>query len=54
MDIIQNLQSHVRILAEDIGSRSIHEPGKLEAATLYIESELETAGLHVLRQEFEA
>ncbi len=54
MDKIQNLQSHVRILAEDIGSRSIHEPDKLEAATLYIESELETAGLHVLRQEFEA
>ena len=54
MEIIENLKSHLKVLSGDIGSRSIQEPGKLEAAALYIESELGSAGLHVLRQEYEA
>lgn len=52
--MIENLGKHVKVLSSDIGSRSIEEPDKLEAAALYIESELESAGLHVLRQEYEA
>lgn len=54
METIENLRKHVEVLSQDIGSRSIQEPDKLEAAALYIESELESAGLHVLRQEYEA
>ena len=54
MGIIENLKNHVKILSQDIGSRSIKEPEKLEAAGLYIESALESAGLNVLRQEYEA
>ena len=50
MKIIENLQSHVQILSQDIGIRSILEPEQLEAAALYIESEFESAGLHVVRQ----
>jgi Zn-dependent M28 family amino/carboxypeptidase len=53
MGIVENLQSHVQILSQDIGIRSILEPEQLEAAALYIESEFESAGLHVVRQEFE-
>lgn len=51
---MDHLTRHLKILSEDIGSRSIYEPDKLEAAALYIESELESAGMHVLRQEYEA
>lgn len=54
MEIIENLRNHVKVLSQDIGSRSIQEPDKIEAAALYVESELESAGLHVLRQEYEA
>lgn len=54
MSHLEQLIKHVRILSQDIGSRSLYEPDKLEAAALYIESEFETAGLHVLRQEYEA
>lgn len=54
MSHLEQLLKHVRVLSQDIGSRSVYEPDKLEAAVLYIESELESAGLHVLRQEYDA
>lgn len=53
MEIIENLKNHVKVLSQDIGIRSILEPEPLEAAALYIESEFESAGLHVVRQEYE-
>jgi len=49
-----SLKSLVGILSEEIGSRSISEPEKLEEAALYIESEFESAGLSALRQPYEA
>lgn len=54
MKTIDDLKNHVQVLSVNIGSRSIKEPDKLEAAALYVESELESAGLYVLMQEFEA
>ena len=53
MEVIQNIKKHVETLSQDIGVRSILEPGSLEAAALYIEREFESAGLHVVRQEYE-
>ena len=53
MGVIDRLRNHVKILSHDIGIRSILEPDNLDAAALYIESELESAGLHVVRQEYE-
>ena len=53
MSHIEQLLKHVRVLSQDIGSRSVCEPDKLEAAALYIEGELDFAGLHVLRQKYE-
>jgi len=50
----ESLRSRVRVLTEEIGSRSISEPEKLEEAELYIESELESAGLCVIRQTYQA
>jgi Zn-dependent M28 family amino/carboxypeptidase len=53
MEVIENLKTHVQILSQDIGIRSILEADKLEQAALYVESEFESAGLHVVRQEYE-
>ena len=51
---MQPLTRHLKILSEDIGSRSILEPEKIQQAESYIQSELESLGLHILRQEYEA
>jgi len=53
MEITQNLRNHVKILSHDIGIRSILEAEKLEAAALYIEGQFGSAGLQVVRQEYE-
>ena len=55
MDSIkQNLIDHVRILASDIGSRSIMEPVNLRKAQDHIHGSFEGAGLTVRTQDFEA
>ena len=53
-ELQEGLRGRVRVLAEEIGSRSLSEPEKLEETGLFVESEFESAGLLVLRQSYEA
>jgi hypothetical protein len=52
--INRNLMRHLTVLTKDIGSRSIYEIDKLDAAGGYIEGEFIDIGLTVRRQEYEA
>ena len=55
MDSIQkHLIDHVRVLAADIGSRSIHEPLNLKRAQDYIHKTFTGAGLEVRVQDYDA
>ena len=51
--IHRNLTRHLTVLTNDIGSRSIYETEKLDAAGEYIEGEFADMGLDVQRQEYE-
>jgi Zn-dependent M28 family amino/carboxypeptidase len=48
------VERHVTVLAGDIGERNLWHPRQLEAAALYIERMLGSAGYAVARQEFKA
>ena len=55
MNIIEkNLIDHVKVLASDIGSRSIQEPLSLRRAQDYIHGRFANMGLKVRVQDFEA
>jgi len=55
MDSIQkNLVDHVRVLASDIGSRSIQEPQSLRRAQDFIHGSFTGMGLEVRVQDYEA
>jgi len=51
--ICERLRKHVRILAGDIGERSIWRPGSLNASAQYIEESFRSEGCSVARQEFD-
>jgi Zn-dependent M28 family amino/carboxypeptidase len=53
VDLRENLVAHVKVLAEDIGTRSFRELDKLERAASYIEERLRSYGIETTRQEFE-
>lgn len=48
-----NLRTHVRILAEEIGERNVFLPGTLDASADYISGQWENMGLDVTRQPYE-
>jgi len=50
--IVENLEKHVRALAEEIGERNIWRPGTLDRAAAYIESSFSEIGLAPSRQEY--
>ena len=52
--IVERLQSHVRVLCSDIGSRSIQEPRNLARAQVYIHERFTEYGLDVRVQDYEA
>ena len=52
--IVNNLREHVRVLATDIGSRSIQEPRSLRRAQDYIQNRYAEYGLEVRVQDYEA
>jgi Zn-dependent M28 family amino/carboxypeptidase len=52
VDLRENLIAHVRVLAEEIGTRSFRELDKLERAATYIEGSLRGYGIETTRQEF--
>ena len=53
MDALEkNLKHHVRVLASDIGSRSIHEPENLSRAQDYIHGKFSSLGLEIMVQEY--
>ena len=55
MDIVKNnLMDHVRVLCNDIGSRSIQEPLNLRRAQDHIHASFTSIGLEVRVQDYEA
>ncbi len=50
--IKENLERHVKVLAEDIGVRSYRDIDNLERAASYIEERLRECGISATRQEF--
>ena len=52
--IVRNLEKHVRVLASDIGSRSIQEPMNLRRAQNYIQNCFKEAGLVVRQQHYDS
>jgi Zn-dependent M28 family amino/carboxypeptidase len=52
--ITKNLQSHVRVLATDIGSRSIAEDENLGKAQEYVHGQFAAMGIEVRVQDYEA
>ena len=53
-NLIQNLESHVSFLCNDIGSRSIHEQRNLARAQSYIHEKFIDHGMEVRVQNYEA
>ena len=51
---IDNLMRHVKILSEDIGSRSLAEPASLDKTRDYIQTTMDSYGYHIDTQEFSA
>ena len=54
VSLVKSLENHVKVLASDIGSRSIHEPLKLRQAQKYILKHFEETGLVVRQQHYES
>lgn len=52
--MMDHLQAHVQMLADDIGERNVFRPTALNDAALYIESEWSRQGYAVRRQVYEA
>ncbi len=53
-DAVQQLERHVRMLAETMGSRCMSQPETLERAARYVEDALRATGLPVQQQAYQA
>lgn len=51
--LVPRLETHVRALAGEIGERNLNKPAALEAAAIYIESEMRRADYEPERHEYE-
>ncbi len=52
--LAKRLEAHVRVLAQEIGERNLWQMPELRAAADYIVAQLQSAGLRVERQEYQA
>ncbi len=53
LPLADRLETHVRVLAENIGERNIYRPGALSAAADYIEQQWRAMGYEVTRHTYE-